>query len=137
MSGRVGQLLGITVFAWLLLAFPAKWIWGEGMLLQSAVAMGLCLVPGAGILALAGQLQHKSPEWRMGVTLLGAVARMGFVLGAGAVLYKTVEGLAENGFWIWLLLFYLFTLGVEVWLILQAEQSAVGQNGAVKDRYGT
>ncbi len=107
------------------------------MLLQSAVAMGLCLVPGVGILALVGRMRHKSPEWRMGVSLLGAVVRMGFVLGAGAILYKTVPGLGENGFWIWLLVFYLFTLGVEVWLILQAEQAAIGQHDAVKDRYGT
>jgi hypothetical protein len=121
----------------MLLAFPAKWMWGEGMLLQSAVAMGLCLVPGVAVLVAAGWLQQKPPEWRMGFTLLGAVFRMGFVLGVGAILYSATPGFGENAFWIWLLVFYLFTLAVEVGLILRAEQAATIQSGTVRDCHGT
>jgi hypothetical protein len=135
-SWRVAQLLSITLFAWLLIAFPAEWIWGEGMLLQSAVAMGLCLVPGVGILLVAGRAQSQSPEWRIGITLLGALVRMGFVLGVGAILYKTMPVLGENGFWIWLLVFYLFTLAVEVGLLLQTEHAAMGACGTAKDKHG-
>jgi hypothetical protein len=48
---------------------------------------------------------------------------MVFVLGGGLLLYSLVPYFQQTGFWIWLLVFYLFTLTVEVGL-LRAEQAA-------------
>jgi hypothetical protein len=120
----------------MLLAFPAKWIWGEGMLLQSAAAMALCLIPGLGIMTMAGRLTSGPPDWRIGLFLIGAIGRMAICLGLGAILFKKVPGLDDNGFWIWLLVFYLLTLAVEVGLILQSVQAALLTDEAAKDRHG-
>lgn len=111
---RAGQLIGLSFLVWVLCSFPAKWIWGEGMLLQSGVALGLCLIPAAISAIAVERLQNRSAELRVGVQLLGAFVRMAFVLGMGAALYKSVADFQKTSFWLWLIGAYLFTLTVEI-----------------------
>jgi hypothetical protein len=110
---RAGQLIGLSFLVWVVCGFPAKWIWGEGMLLQSAAALGISLIPAAALCIVAERLKSRSAELRVGVHLLGAFLRMAFVLGLGAALYKTSTVFHCTSFWLWLIGAYLFILSVE------------------------
>jgi hypothetical protein len=115
--------VGSALALWALIGILAHYYYGPETISLSAAAMALCLVPTTGTLVLVHRTQHRSPEYRLGVKLLGTLGRMAFVGGVGAVLYKTVPELKTPSFWIWIIVFYLFTLAVEVQLILRLESS--------------
>ena len=116
---RLAVFLGASLAFWVLVAVPARHLWGDTALAYSAVALGLCLVPAAVTLAWAGRALHGSAEQQLRLVLGGTGLRMFAVLTAGLVLYMRVEYFQkEHGFWIWVLVFYLFTLAVEMTLIL-------------------
>jgi hypothetical protein len=104
---------------WVLVAVPARHLWGDTTLAYSAVALGLCLVPTAVTLAWASRALQGPAEQQLLLVLGGTGIRMFAVLTAGLVLYMRVDYFQkEHGFWIWVLVFYLFTLAVEMTLIL-------------------
>jgi hypothetical protein len=70
------------------------------------------------IWALAGSRQ--TPEQRRLVALGGTVIRMFFVLGAGLLVTGTIDYFRGTTFWLWLLIFYLFTLALEVVIVIRA-----------------
>jgi hypothetical protein len=116
---RLAVFLGASLAFWVLVAVPARHLWGDTALAYSAVALGLCLVPTAVTLAWAARALHGSPEQQLLLVLGGTGLRMFAVLTAGLVLYLRVEYFQkEHGFWIWILVFYLFTLAAEMTLIL-------------------
>jgi hypothetical protein len=105
-----------------LLAWPER---REMFLIYSAAAAALCLVPGALTLTWALWGSSQSPEQRRLVALGGTVVRMFFVLGAGLLLTSTVAYFGHRSFWLWLLLFYLGTLALEMIVVVRA----LGQQG--------
>jgi len=85
-----------------------------------AAAAGLCLLPSIATLAWATWAATQSPEQQLAATLGRTGLRMFFVLGVGLLLTKLVPYFSERqqGFWLWILVFYLFDLGLEMALLL-------------------
>jgi hypothetical protein len=115
---------------WLLTALPARILGGgDDAIALSGTAMLLCLVPGVGTLAWAEWTRKRMPQHMPIAVLGGTGVRMFVVLGTGLLLYETAphyEG--KTGFWIWILVFYLFTLALEIGQVLTGnETSGTGQ----------
>jgi len=109
----------------LLTALPAARLWGPAMVVNAAVAGGLCLVPTAVALVVAGWVLHQSPQEQLLRVLGGMGLRMTVVLGVGAALYTSVPYFAEQdlfAFWGWILVYYAFTLALEVILVVRDQQ---------------
>jgi hypothetical protein len=64
------------------------------------------------------------------MVLGGTGMRMGVVLGAGLLLYSFVPLFAQQAFWVWLLVFYLLTLAVEMVLVVKGNTEAEQPQGA-------
>ncbi|OAI53167.1 hypothetical protein AYO44_16240 [Planctomycetaceae bacterium SCGC AG-212-F19] len=116
---RLGQLIAISVFVWVVAAYPAYRLGGEQTLVHSAVAALLCLVPAAASLALARRSFGSAPEQRLLFTLGGTGLRMFLVLGVVALLYLNIPYFQPTGFVLWVLGFYLLTLALEVTFLVQ------------------
>jgi hypothetical protein len=131
---RVGLLIAITVTVWAVTAYPAQLHWGEAALVHSAAAAGLCLVPTALTMLWTGWASRQSPEQQLVTVLGGTGVRMGVVLGAGLALYSWVPSFGQQSFWVWVLLFYLLTLALEMVLVVKGQPSANGQPGPASAR---
>jgi hypothetical protein len=121
---QLATLLGGTFCLWGLLAIPASFLGGADALVLSGVAAVLCLVPTTATLVWA----NRTPQQRPGDVLLLAVGGMGlrmtFVLGGAVALYLLIPGLHQTALWVWVLVFYLATLGLEA--VLQVRGAAGG-----------
>lgn len=116
---RLGQLIALGVFAWVVAAYPAYQFGGEQTLVHSAVAALLCLVPAALTFALARWSVGGAPEQRLLLTLGGTGLRMFLVLAVVAVLVFNTTYFQPAGFVFWVLGFYLLTLALEVTFLVQ------------------
>jgi len=120
---RLAVFLAMSLAFWVLVAVPARHLWGDTALTYSAAALGLCLVPAAVTLAWAGRALHGPADQQLLLVLGGTGIRMFAVLAAGLVLYTRVEYFQkEHGFWVWVLVFYLFTLALEMTLIVSGSR---------------
>jgi hypothetical protein len=136
--GRLGALFGGTLAAWAVAVYPAHLLWGEPearlwhdpMLFYSLAAAVLCLIPTGLTLAWASWAVRQSGEQQLMMTLGGTGLRMAFVLLGALVLYFRVPLFHTAGFWGWILAFYLFTLALEMTLILTAQSPAGGSPGS-------
>jgi hypothetical protein len=116
-------LIGVLLF-WTLVAVPSRQIWGDSAVVFSAVAMLLCAVPTVATLALSRWAFQKSPEHQLYVLLGGPGLRMACAGGTALVLYLYVPYFQEQpAFLIWLMICYLFTLGLEKVLLLKRPQA--------------
>jgi hypothetical protein len=111
-------IAGVLTF-WLLLALPSRHVWGEGAVVCSAIAALVCLIPACLTLAWAAWSFQRTPDQQMVTVLGGTGLRMFAVLAVAWLLYKLIPYLQEQpGYWIWILVFYLFTLALEIALVL-------------------
>jgi hypothetical protein len=124
MKRRLGLLTAGSLALWLAVSYPARLLGGESAVVYSAVAVALCLAPTLATLAWAGWALDQSPEQQLLMLLGGTGVRMGVVLGAGLALYTFVPYFQESGFWVWLLVFYLFTLALEMALLVAGRAAA-------------
>jgi len=100
-------------------AIVSHYLWPDVPIpLFSPVAAALCLVPTVITLAWASRSGTRNPESQLLMVLGGTALRMALVLSVGLLLYYTVPGFERMSFWIVILVFYLFTLGLEVWLLV-------------------
>jgi hypothetical protein len=120
---QLGMLLGSMAVLWLLLALPARWIWGDVVLLHSVVALSVCALPAAASLVWANAGIKRSPDMLMFQVLGSTGLRMAFVLGVGLALYLGLPDHFSEGFWVWVLVFYMFSLFVEVCLVVRAKKA--------------
>ena len=109
---------------WAVVTYPAGQFWGSEVLVQSGAAMLLCLVPAVLSLALSQHALRQSPEWQLLAFLGGTGLRMVVVLGVGFLLFHVVPALRGDGFWVWLIVFYLATLAGELWLLVAGKSLA-------------
>jgi hypothetical protein len=116
---RVLYLIGGSLACWLLTVLLA-WTVGGGnvAVAYSGTAILLCLLPAVGTLTWAEWTRSRDPEQFAIAVLGGTAVRMLFVLGIGLLLNLTVPYFQETSFWIWVLGAYLFTLALELALIL-------------------
>jgi hypothetical protein len=131
-SQRLFLLAAGGVLFWAATALPV-WLLGGGdlVLLHSGTAGLLCLLPALLTLAWAEWTSRKDPRQVPLVILGGTCVRLFGVLIAGFLLLQTVPLYREqDGFLIWLLVFYLFTLALEMTLLLKARPHPDGSAGA-------
>jgi hypothetical protein len=95
------------------------------------VAALLCLVPSVAIVAWANIGSDLSPERLLLVVLGGTGLRMVVVLGAGLALSFLDPVFQDMAFWIWLVVFYLITLTLEIGLLLRRNPAARGPGRSV------
>jgi hypothetical protein len=115
-------------------AIVSRYLWPEVPIpLFSMVAAGLCLVPTVVTLVWASRIGNRNPENQLLMVLGGTAVRMALVLAVGLLLYYTVPSFGRMSFWIVILVFYLFTLGLEVAILvsrsLDQEKASVDGDG--------
>jgi hypothetical protein len=117
---RVLILIAGSMAFWLLVALPARLLGGgDQAAIFSATALLLCLVPAVGTLAWAEWGAKDQPERQMALILGGSGLRMFFVLCTGLLIAKGIPYYQDHtSFWIWLLVCYMFTLALEMGLLL-------------------
>ena len=122
MIRRLLLLLAGSAAFWLLTALPARQLGGgDTALAYSGTAMLLCFVPAALTLAWATWAVKQDPQQQLLLMFGGGGVRMFFVLLAGLLLTQYVPFYQEQaGFLFWLLAAYLFTLTLEIVLMLAA-----------------
>jgi hypothetical protein len=111
-------LLGGTVALWAALAYPAWLLGGESALLFSGVAAFLCLVPALATLAWSSWALHGPPQRQLAAVFGGMGVRMLGAVGVGILLYNFVPKLGHSAFLIWVIVFYLATLTLEIAVLL-------------------
>jgi hypothetical protein len=136
---RLLLLVAASLSLWLLTAWPAlAWSWwqDDGHLLYSAVAAGLCLVPTAATLIWCDLALSKSPDQQLVAVLGGTGFRLLFVIGIGMFLYHAVPAFDSAAFWFWIIGFYLWTLAVEIVLVVgrQSTMDKAAEAGAIGTR---
>ncbi len=117
MIGTLGLWLVLALILWLALPSPDWLQWGESTVLFSGTAGLLCLVPTALTLVWTRFSFHGQPEQQLLAVLGGTGVRMAFVIGMGMVFYHLVPRYQHQQFWIWVIVFYLYTLALEVILL--------------------
>ena len=107
---------------WALTGVPARYMLDEELtLIHSGTAMLLCMVPGIIILAWADWAFRHDNEQQLLMILGGTGLRLFGVLAVAMLLYFNVPPFrAALGFLVWLVVYYLFTLTMELLLLLQA-----------------
>jgi hypothetical protein len=123
-TSRVGVLIAGTLGFWAVAFLPARFLFGETGVVYSLVALLLCLVPATLTMLWAHYRPVSTPQQQVLLVFGGTGLRLGFVLGGGLVLSALWPYFRVPPFWIWLLLFYMFTLTLEV-LLLSKKQPAV------------
>jgi hypothetical protein len=122
---RLLLLLAGSLAFWLLAALPARLLGGgDTALTWSGTALLLCLLPAAATLAWAHRALEGTPEQQLAVVLGGSGLRLFFVLGTAFLLYEMVPHYQATGFWVWLLVCYLFTLALDLGLMLSGRTAA-------------
>jgi hypothetical protein len=112
-------LIGVTLCLWIILAIPARWAWGKAAVYQSGLAALICLLPGGLTLAWGSSAQGESPERQLAMVLGSTGLRMFTVLGLGLIAFLSIADFHSMGFWVWVLGFYLFTLALEMILLVR------------------
>jgi len=116
---KILNLIGLTLAFGAAVAFASRQLWPDMPIpLYSLVAAGLCLVPAVVTLIWASRGANRLPEDQLLIVLGGIATRMLLVLGVGLALYYTVSTFGRMSFLIVVLIFYLFTLGIEVILLV-------------------
>jgi hypothetical protein len=120
--GRLLVLVGGTLAFWVVVAVPVRHLGGgDQAMISSATAVLLCLVPAALTLAVAEWSLRGDPDQVILVTLGGTGVRMLGVFLGGFLLTRLFPIYRDDPyFWTWLLVAYLFTLALEVGLVLTA-----------------
>jgi hypothetical protein len=117
---RVGILVGGTSALWAVIVYPASLWEGESAWLLSAVAMVLCLAPAAASMVWISAT--ADPTQQIYAWLGGSGVRLFLVLSVALVLIQSMPETFDTAFIVWLLVFYLFTLALEVGLIIPRQE---------------
>jgi hypothetical protein len=124
-------ILGSLVF-WALVALPSRHLWGESAAVFSGVAVLLCLIPTALTMLWANWAFDRAPNQQLIMVLGGTGLRM-FVVLCGALALSTLIPYFQEqqvAFLLWVLVSYLFTLALEMILVLKGRTQASEQYSA-------
>ena len=106
---------------WLLALVPGWLLGGPKAVLQSGVALLVCVVPAMGTLWWALRA-GPTPEKQLLATLGGSGIRMLVVLAAGLVLHLGWPNTFDDYLWIWIAVFYIILLALETALLVMSKQ---------------
>lgn len=120
MIRRLLLLLGGCAAFCLLVGLPARHLGGgDTAVVFIATALALCLIPAVVTLVWGERALRRSADQQLVMVLGGTGVRMAFVLLAGWALYQYVPYYQrQSGFLIWLAVGYLFTLALDMTLLL-------------------
>ena len=120
MIRRLLFLLGGCAAFWLLVGLPARHLGGgDAALVFVGTALLLCLVPAVVTLLWGERALRQTPDKQLIWSWAARAVRMAFVLLAGWVLYQWVPYYQrQSSFLIWLVVCYLFTLALDMTLLL-------------------
>jgi hypothetical protein len=123
---RIVYLFAGCAAFWLVVALPARHLGGgDTAVAYSGTAMLLCFLPAALTLAWATWAMAQDGQQQLVLVVGGGGVRMFFVLVAGVLLSLYVPFFQERpGFLVWLLVAYLFTLALEIALMLAGRPGA-------------
>jgi hypothetical protein len=121
LKSRLGILIAGTLAVWAVLYLPVRFLGGQEAAIYSLVAALLCLIPSSLTLAWASHAEGMDGNRQVVLALGGTGMRMGFVLGVGLGLYLSCAYFQQSSFWVWLLVFYLFTLSLEMVLLRRGQ----------------
>jgi hypothetical protein len=128
---RLGLLIGGSIVFWILAAWSGRHFWGDTAAVYSGVAVLLCLIPTALTLAWAGSERPCSPEQQLIRLLASTGIRIVVVLAGALALYGLFPYFHEGpGFLMWVVVFYLFTLGFETLLLVSGRTGAEESDGS-------
>ncbi|GIW83064.1 MAG: hypothetical protein KatS3mg105_4871 [Gemmatales bacterium] len=119
---RVGVLIGGTVLFWLVSVGVAGWWVAHPAILFSGVALALSLFPALASLVWSMLATRQSAEQQLLSMVGGMLLRMALALGIGSLLYFRTKLFHHSAFWVWVLLFYLFTLTLETILVVSLRE---------------
>ncbi len=111
-------LIGGALGLWLVALYPGWLLAGDLAIVQSGVAMLLCLLPALATLAWALKA-GAFPETHLLATLGGSALRIVTVPAAACVFYLGWPEVFTDNFWIWIALFYLVLLALETTLLVR------------------
>jgi hypothetical protein len=124
-------LVAGTVVFWGLVTYPARllaehngWERPELTTLWSSAAALLCLAPTVLTLVWTRRVRAGQPEQQLLAVMGGTTVRMAFVLAVGLLLFLSIDKFHYQRFWIIIVIYYLFTLALEMVLIVRG---AAGQ----------
>jgi hypothetical protein len=124
---QLGYLLVGTALIWVLLAVPAWFLAGEVALVDTALACGLCLVPMAVTMFWCHWSFGASPEQQLLAVLGGTSVRLVAVVAGGVGLHQALDALNRPAFLVWVVVFYLATLTLEIVLVARRQSALAGQ----------
>jgi hypothetical protein len=115
-------LVATPLLLWGALIYPGWLLWGDRAIRESAVALGLCLVPAI-VSYLLSLRWANTPDKQVVAVLGGSGLRMALALGGGFLLYHRLPDWFSATFWVWMGLFYLSILALETALVLRNKQN--------------
>jgi hypothetical protein len=110
---------GLITYPARLLAERQNWEAADLTVLWSATAAGLCLLPSALTLVWTRRAYQGKPEQQLLAVMGGTAVRMAFVVAVGLVLFLGVREFEYQRFWVFVVIYYLFTLALEMVLIVR------------------
>lgn len=123
MTRRLMLLFGGTLTLWVLIALPTRALVDDPevkarIIVYSGTTLLLCLIPTALTLIWCSAALQQAPENQLAAVMGGTGIRLLSVLLAGWALHSNVAFFQDGSFWNWLLGAYLFTLALEMTLLL-------------------
>jgi hypothetical protein len=113
-------LVGGTVAFWGLLTYPSRLVWPDDPTFAwNTAAALLCLVPGALTLAWTTWAYRGQAPQQLVAVLGSTMVRMAVVVAGGMVLFLSVKEFEYQRFWMFVIVYYLFTLALEMVLIVR------------------
>jgi hypothetical protein len=119
----LGLLTAGGLIFWLLIFYPARLLGGDTAVIYSAVAGVVCLVPAGATLLWGRWAFQSAPEQQLLAVLGGTGVRMVLVIGVGIALFLLSEYFHQPSFLVWLIVFYLVTLALEISLLLMSRSA--------------
>ncbi len=127
MKGLLG-LIGGTVAFWGLASYGAHLLWPDDpTLMWSTTAAFLCLLPTALTLVWTRWAYRGQPEQQLLAVFGGTALRMVVVIAAGLILFLGVKGFEYQRFWLFVVVYYLFTLALEMVLVVRGTSAEPAQ----------
>jgi hypothetical protein len=121
-----------TVAVWAAVTYPLRelgqrknWEHSDLTIVWSTTAALLCLVPTALTLIWTYRAQQGQPVQQLLAMMGGTGVRLFVVVAGGLILYMNFDQYAYQRFWLFLVGYYLFTLALEMFLIVRG--TAAGQ----------
>ena len=126
MIRRLLFLVGGSAAFWLLVGLPARHLGGgDSAVVFLGTALLLCLAPAVATLVWGERAFRQSPDKQLILVLGGSGVRMAFVLLAGWMLYLWAPFYQRQAsFLIWLVVGYLYTLALDMTLLLAGRPEA-------------